>query len=93
MRTTEQKRQELELIAEIAKRSENIGVGFGDRLCRLMDIEFAHEKFNLDLQGFLNASDFDFAHDFNGIQARIIRATKTWNDDCFVPRFARNSAV
>lgn len=85
------KKDEMNLVVEIAKRSESMIVGAGDRLTRIMDIEFAHEKFNLDLERFLKAEPFDFTHDFCGIQSHIDREKKVWTDDLFLPRFARKS--
>ena len=39
-----------------------------------MDIDSADRKFNLRLDDFLKANDFDFAHDFIGIQKNIVSA-------------------
>ena len=85
-------KEDYTLIAKIAERSEKMNIGFGNRISRLMDIEFAHEKFNLRLTDFLNTDDLNFAHDFNGIQSRIDRRATKWIDDCFVPRFAGNQS-
>jgi hypothetical protein len=82
-------KNDYETIVEIAKRSETLNIGFGDRITRLMDIEFACNQFNIDLFKFLTCQDFDFAHDFVGIQMRLDRLNNKWNDDCFVPRCAR----
>jgi len=81
--------KDLAVIVKIAERSETMKIGGGDRLSRLMDLDFAHEKFDLRLADFLKADDLNFAHDFIGIQKRISRASSIWNDDGFVPRFAR----
>ncbi len=75
-------------IAKIAERSEKMKVGFGERITRIMDLEIAHEKFNLKLEEFLGAEDMDFIHDFCGIQERIDRYNKKWEDEFFLPRFA-----
>ena len=85
--TTKMTKQDYETISLIIDRSEEMGIGFGDRITRFMDIEFAHKEFNLRLEEFLNAKDFDFVHDFCGIQKSIDRRNLKWNDDCFVPRF------
>jgi hypothetical protein len=79
-----------EMIVEIAKRSEDMGIGTGERITRIMDIELAHEKFNLDLEKFLNADGLNFTHDFISIQANIDRPKKVWKDEFFLPRFATN---
>jgi hypothetical protein len=76
------------VIINIVKRSEQMGVGAGDSMTRLMDIEFAHERFSLKLDAFLAANDVDFAHDFCGIQNCIDRGNKQWTDELFRPRFA-----
>ncbi len=82
-------KRDYEMIAEIAKRSEKMGIGYGDRISRLMDIEFAYEKFNLRLADLAKADALNFTHDFCGIQARIDRPNKKWLDDGFIPRFAQ----
>jgi hypothetical protein len=84
------RKEDLDKILLIVKRSEKMHFGYGDRLTRFMDIEFAHEKFNLDLDGFLNADEFNFCHDFLGIQEGINRPAHKWENDLFVPRFALN---
>lgn len=56
---------------------------------RMMDIESADLKFNLRLDDWLNADDFNFAHDFYGIRDNIVRDKFPSNDfGYFVPRFA-----
>ena len=61
----------------------------GERLSLLMDIESADEKFNLRLEEWLTADDFNFIHDLYGIMDHIVR-DKIPADDFgfFVPRFA-----
>lgn len=61
----------------------------GERLSLLMDIESADEKFNLRLEEWLAADDFNFIHDLYGIMDHIVR-DKFQADDFgfFVPRFA-----
>lgn len=76
------------LISEIAKRSEEMSIGNGNRLTRMLDLEVAHEQFNLRLEDFANAKAIDFIHDFCGIQGHVDRKNKEWVDDCFLPRFA-----
>lgn len=45
----------------------------GERLSLLMDIESADEKFNLRLEEWLAADDFNFIHDLYGIMDHIVR--------------------
>lgn len=71
----------------IVKRAQSMGIAIGEQVTQLMDIEFADRYFNLRLDEFLNADDFNFAHDFIGIQRNINRVTKQF-ENCFVPRFA-----
>ncbi len=57
---------------------------------RMMDIESADIKFNLRLDDWLIADDFNFAHDFLGIRDSIDRNNgfPAKNFGFFVPRFA-----
>ena len=79
--------KELDLIIEIAKRAENNNLLAYDRLSLIMDLEVAHEQFNLKLEKLLDADNFNFAHDIMGIQININRQTKEI-ENCFVPRFS-----
>lgn len=72
---------------KIVKRAEKLGIGQGDYLTQLMDIKNAHRIFALDLDGLLNANDFNFTHDYTGIQCYTNRRTGEITN-CFVPRFA-----
>lgn len=54
-----------------------------------MDIESADEKFNLRLEEWLAADDFNFIHDLYGIMDHIVRDKFPADDfGFFVPRFA-----
>ena len=57
---------------------------------RMMDIESADKKFNLRLDDWFNADDFNFAHDFIGIKNNIHRGGGFPATDfgLFVPGFA-----
>lgn len=57
---------------------------------RMMDIESADRKFNLRLDDWLAADNFNFAHDFIGIRDNINRGNGFPATDFgfFVPRFA-----
>lgn len=74
---------------EIAKRAENEGVYKGERINLLMDIESADQKFNLKLDDWLKADNFNFAHDIFGIIDNINQTEFPATDfGFFVPRFA-----
>lgn len=75
----------------ICERAEKLGIGRGDRMNALMDIESADKRFNLRLDDWLKADDLNFAHDFNGIQNNIVREVFPATDfGLFVPRYAGN---
>lgn len=80
-------KDEMLIIVEIAKRAEDKGLLMFDRMSLIMDIQNAHEQFNLRLNEWLKADDFDFSHDIVGIQQNINRETKKV-ENCFLPRYA-----
>jgi len=83
---------EYNLISRIATRAEELGVMRGKRITLFMDLENAHETFNLRLDDLLNADDFNFSHDITGIQENINRLTKEF-ENSFVPRYAKKNDV
>ena len=79
-----------EIYSKICDRAEKMGLMKKSRLGVLMDILSADKKFNLDLEAWLNADDFNFAHDFVGIINNIVRDKyPATNFGYFLPRFAR----
>ena len=58
---------------KICERAERMKIDTGDRMGALMDIESADKKFNMRLDDWLQAYDFNFAHDYCGIQNNIKR--------------------
>jgi hypothetical protein len=74
---------------KIAQRAEGMGIYMGERFTLLMDIENADKVFNLRLEDWLNADDFNFAHDIIGITNNINRNNPT-DFNLFVPRYAGN---
>lgn len=52
-----------------------------------MDVLAVHATVGLDLQGLLDADDFNFRHDILGIYTELDRSTGKLGD-CFLPRFA-----
>lgn len=81
--------EKLNLVAKICDRAESLGIRKGSRLTATMDVNLAADHFNMKLSEWLNADDFNFIHDFVGIQNHIDRVTKTF-DNRFLPRFAEN---
>ena len=75
--------ERFEKYLKIAKRAEKQGWS-GDRLSLLMSIEEADKKFNLRLDDWLEADDFNFFHDIYGILENVKRE----NFGFFLPRFA-----
>lgn len=79
----------LQKYVEICKRAEKMGIEQGDRMDAIMDIESADKKFNLRLDEWIVADDFNFAHDFCGIQNNVRRDSFPATDfGLFVPRYA-----
>lgn len=75
---------------QIVQKAKTLELSFQDDfLGAMMDIESADIVFDLDLDKFLNADDFNFAHDFCGIRDNIVRSEYPAKDfGLFVPRFA-----
>lgn len=75
---------------EIMLRATVLGyMGEQDATDVMMDIESADKKFNLRLDEWLEADDFNFAHDFLGIRRNIVRERfPATNFGFFIPRFS-----
>lgn len=82
-------KEQIELIVLIAKRAEKMELMSFDRMSLIMDLQTAHEEFNLRLQELLDADDYNFAHDIVGIQNNINRLERKM-ENIFVPRYASN---
>lgn len=80
--------QELDAMEKICKRAQALGIAQGEQMTQMMDLQHAHEQFALRLNEFLDAPDFDFEHDFIGIQNNIDRKHGGKIGNCFVPRYA-----
>lgn len=78
---------EIAVIEEIANRAVLSGIVSKFRkMTLIMDIGATHlNSVKLDLKKFLAAPEFDFAHDIDGIQTHINRATGEL-EDFFLPR-------
>lgn len=82
-------KDKLNIMVDIAERAEKMNLLFFDRISLIMDLECALNEFDLKLNELLNASNFDFTHDINGIQHHLNRQTKEFTN-LFVPRFSNN---
>lgn len=81
-------KEETLLIGKIADRAIEMGLN-RDKLEVLMDVTAVHiNDCKLDLQRFLEADDFNFAHDITGIR-RHIDTSNGKLKNCFLPRFAK----
>ena len=81
----------IQLEHEIIERAEKMGFLRDDKITHMLDIDNANKEFNLRLEDWLEADDFNFAHDWYGIRKHIDRRTGKM-ENCFVPRFAGCSA-
>lgn len=82
---------EKELIERIYLRAKKMEIIHpqDDKTDILMDITSAYLYFNMRLEDWLNADDFNFIHDFVGISNNIARDNYPCeNFGFFVPRFA-----
>lgn len=88
--TEKEERKRRSKYADIMVRATVMGMMKEDEdIERMMDIESADKKFNLRLDDWLKADDFNFAHDFTGICDNIVRDNFPATDfGFFVPRFA-----
>lgn len=84
--------EEINTIDRIINRAQELGITIGSRITQVIDMHNAHKQFHLRLDEMLSADDFDFAHDFCGIQANIDRNTGVVGN-LFVPRFAGRKAA
>lgn len=93
----EEIRRKTNLISKINDRAEELGIIVDSRLNHFMDIDYATQVFNIDLEAWLDSADNDFIHDYVGIYKNIdrdaisLKHAASQNDfGTFVPRFARN---
>lgn len=93
----EEIRRKTNLISKINDRAEELGIIVDFRLNHFMDIDYATQVFNIDLEAWLDSADTDFMHDYVGIYRNIdrdaisLKHAASQNDfRTFVPRFARN---
>lgn len=81
-------KEKFEMYVKIAERAEELGIYHGERITLLMDIESADNAFNMRLEDWLNADNFNFAHDIVGIVNNIDRSKFPAEVHRFLPRFA-----
>lgn len=80
---------EKELIKKIYKRAKELNITNSDLISSMMDITSALLHFNMRLEDWYKADDFNFAHDFIGIEDNIARDKFPCDHfGYFVPRFS-----
>lgn len=80
-------KETVEMYGAIAKRADQMGLLFSDRLSLIMDLEVADNEFNLRLEELLKTDEFNFGHDVVGIQQNMDRTNRKVVNH-FVPRYA-----
>ena len=76
-----------DLLHRITDRAQTMDIARGDTITQMMDMDHAADQFNMRLEEMAEADDFNFAHDFIGIQNTMNRETGKI-EGLFVPRFA-----
>ena len=77
-----------DLCYKIVERAMELGLYKDNRVTAHMDITNAAKYWDMRLEEWLNADDFNFVHDVVGIYENIIREYPVRFENCFVPRFA-----
>jgi hypothetical protein len=84
------------IIRQIADRAVRLYERYGVKVKPefiVFELRFVHEEIvKLRLQDFLDADDFNFAHDIGGIHGHIDIRNNQFTE-CFLPRFAETRAV
>jgi len=84
-------KKEMQLIVKIAQRAFSMDMGYEDFQALNMDIAACHLNGNpLKLEELLNADDFNFAHDVNGINRHMNRETGKLTNS-FSPRYSKRT--
>ena len=84
-------REEINLCDKIVARAQSLGLYEDNRVTAFLDVQNAAKHFNMRLEEWLNAKDFDFVHDIVGIYKainRVVYPVDFSNDPWFLPRFA-----
>lgn len=97
VKDTKEAKTRVVLINQIIDRAAELGIMYSSRLSHSMDINYAVQVFDIDLEAWLDSNDTDFMHDYVGIYRNINRDTISLNHSVsqndfgtFVPRFSRN---
>lgn len=77
-----------ELCSQIVDRAMEMGFYQDNKTTAHMDVTNAAKYWNMRLEEWLNADDFNFAHDIVGIYDNIVREYPVKFTNYFVPRFA-----
>lgn len=77
-----------ELCDKIVKRAMKIGLYEDNQMTAHLDVTNAAKYWNMRLEEWLNADDFNFVHDIVGIYNNIVREYPVQFTNYFVPRFA-----
>lgn len=86
------KKEKFILYDKIVERAKSLNLLNDEKRCHMMDVESADLHFNMRLQEWLDADNFNFAHDFYGIRNNIVRGKFPSTEfGFFVPRFAGRS--
>lgn len=88
-------REEINLCDEIVTRAQNLGLYEDNRVTAFLDVQNATKHFNMRLEEWLEAEDFNFIHDIVGIYKainRVVYPVDFSNDPYFLPRFAGKEA-
>ena len=84
-------REEINLCDKIVTRAQSLGLYEDNRVTAFIDVQVAAKYFNMRLEEWLNADDFNFVHDIVGIYKainRVVYPVDFSNDPWFLPRFA-----
>ena len=84
-------REEINLCDKIVARAQSLGLYEDNRVTAFIDVQNAAKHFNMRLEEWLNADDFNFVHDIVGIYKainRVVYPVDFSNDPWFLPRFA-----
>lgn len=86
------KKEKFILYDKIVERAKSLNLLNDEKRCHMMDVESADLHFNMRLQEWLDADNFNFARDFCGIRNNIVRGKFPSTEfGFFVPRFAGRS--
>ena len=91
MESKSKRERDFKVILAIVDRIMEIQAVDRERICWIMDLEYANRDIELDLEQLLNFPIYDFTHDIFGIYENMNRtANPPRLENCFVPRCSRN---